>query len=111
MFRTEVIRGSLQWFDSITMKQAKVHVWIGDVEQNGVVHPRKALKVEVLKPSTRTPSEWTRYVTKGSSIFKGNDMFDKALEWLVKMNNEEFVGINQGALWLGELKQKWLKTL
>jgi len=93
-FVTRIIPESFVHLGQLLLADAGVNVEIGDVEQNGVLHPNMALKINVFYKSI--DDEY-------NCVFKGEDMVQKASEWLFLKTEGEFT--------FGEVGPKWLAKL
>lgn len=93
-FVTRVIPESFREIGQLILADATVTVEVGDVEQNGVLHVDLAMKVHVC-----FKSEDTEY----NCIFKGDDMVQKASEWLFLKTEGEFSFMDVGSHWLEKL--------
>ena len=93
-FVSRIIPESFKHIGQLLLADANVNVSIGDVEQNGVLHPEMALKVNV---SFKTVDD------EYNCIFKGEDMVQKASEWLFLKTEGEFSYMDVGPHWLEKL--------
>jgi len=93
-FVTHIIPESFNHIGQLLLADAGVNVQLGDVEQNGVLHPKQALKVNVF-----FKSENTEY----NCVFKGDDMVKQASEWLFLKTEGEFNFQDVGPKWLAKL--------
>lgn len=93
-FVTRIIPESFNHLGQLLLADAGVNVSIGDVEQNGVLHQKQALRVNVF-----FKSENTEY----NCVFKGDDMVQQASEWLFLKTEGEFSFKDVGPRWLEKL--------
>ena len=92
-YESKLLLDTFEPLDTFGGSVYAITITIGDVEQNGVIHPHSAIKVVVDFTATDDPVE-TVYV----QIFKGHDMSLKASKWLFQMTE-------------GEWNEEWAITL
>lgn len=93
-FVSRIIPESFRHIGQLLLADAGVNVSMGDVEQNGVLHRDKALKVSVFFKSVDT---------EYNCVFKGDDMVQQASEWLFLKTEGEFTFQDVGPKWLAKL--------
>ena len=93
-FVTRIIPETFQHLGTLHLIDSGLHVSIGDVEQNGVLHSDLAIKVTVFFKNA--DHEY-------NCVFKGEDMVQKASEWLLLKTEGEFNYEDIGPRWLTNL--------
>ena len=93
-FVTRIIPESFVHLGQLLLADAGVNVSIGNVEQNGILHEHKAIKVNVFFKSN--DHEY-------NCVFKGDDMIQQASEWLFLKTEGEFNFKEVGPRWLAKM--------
>lgn len=93
-FVTRILPESFVHLGTLHLIDAGVNVSVGHVEQNGVLHENKAIKVNVFFKDA--DHEY-------NCVFKGEDMVQKASEWLFLKTEGEFTMNDVGPKWMTKL--------
>jgi hypothetical protein len=94
MHVTRIIPESFKVEGALAFKDCAVEVWLGDIEKDGVLRQKAAMRVCVLFKSNDNEFQ---------QVFKGYDMLKNACEWLLIHTEGEFNYNNIGPKWLSEL--------